>query len=242
MIKGYIHIDWKHYKALLYKELCDLPKNGQVIINFVAVIALVLAFSFLPRENVPQSFLLAFIFSMLTMLMQGNLVVEEKEQQTTRRLRQLSFTLKEMILPKMTLTFLTTMFVFFVFCLLYGSGAILNLKLFLLVFPFITIMLVVGTFLGMAVKNTIEVNLYAIPTILFYFFTEGLLMNSHKGEISWLKILPNYYLYHGIKQLHLSSQLFYNLIVPVFWAIIITVSFITWCKKKYLNERPLDNK
>src|SRR5690625_7935942 len=87
-------INMHQWKALLYKDLCDLRWNGQVLVLLITGIILISLFAMFPNRGIPISFLLAFIFGMVTMVMQGNLIVEEREQRTILRLKQVGFSWK----------------------------------------------------------------------------------------------------------------------------------------------------
>lgn len=139
---GYLY----RFRALLYKDICDLRWNGQVLFNLITGAILISLFALLPHGEIPISFVFAFVFGMLTLLMQGNLVVEEKEQGTIRRLKQAGFSLKEILFSKMMITFMTTVLILILFFVLYGNHMLFHLQLFILVLPIIMIMLVAGTF------------------------------------------------------------------------------------------------
>ncbi|WP_229720073.1 ABC transporter permease [Oceanobacillus neutriphilus] len=157
------------WKALLYKDVCDLRWNGQVLFNLIGVIFFISILAVVPEENLSLSFLLGFIFVMLTMLMQGNLMVEEQEQRTIRRLKQVGFSFTEIFLSKMLVTFTVTVFVLVIFSVLYGNHFFFIVKLFILVLPIVVSMLVAGTFLGIKTKNTIEISLYGTPSFYSIF-------------------------------------------------------------------------
>lgn len=220
------------WKALLYKDIYDLRWNGQILFNLIGAIFLISILAVVPEENLSLSFLLGFIFVMLTMLMQGHLMVEEQEQRTIRRLKQAGFSFKEIFLSKMLVTFTVTIFVLVIFSVLYGNHFFFIVKLFILVLPIVAIMLFVGTILGIKTKNTIEISLYGTPVILFYFFIEGLLMNSSKDSMPWLAVFPNYHLHYGIDQLYLNEPFLSYLAVPAIWMTAVIFLFICWYKKQ----------
>jgi len=223
------------FRALFYKDFCDLRWNGQVLFNLITVAAFISLFTLFPQGEIPISFLFAFVFGMQTMLMQGNLVVEEKEQGTIRRLKQAGFSLKEILLSKIMVTFTTTVLLLILFFVLHGNHLLFHLQLFILVLPIVIMMLTAGTFLGIKTKNTIEVSLYGTPIMIFYFFLEGLLMNSSKEEMSWLAIFPNYYIHYGIAQLYDNESFLPYLAVPVIWMAAGMIAFISWYKKQQFN-------
>lgn len=228
---GYLY----RFRALLYKDICDLRWNGQVLFNLITGAILISLFALLPHGEIPISFVFTFVFGMLTLLMQGNLVVEEKEQGTIRRLKQAEFSLKEILFSKMMITFMTTVLILILFFVLYGNHMLFHLQLFILVLPIIMIMLVAGTFLGIKTKNTIEVSLYGSPIMIFYFFLEGLLMNSSREGMPWLAIFPNYHIHYGIDQIYNKEPFLSYLTVPVIWMAVGIVVFITWYKKQHFN-------
>lgn len=223
------------FKALLYKDICDLRWNGQVLFNLITGAILISLFALLPQGEIPISFVFAFVFGMLTLLMQGNLVVEEKEQGTIRRLKQAGFSLKEILLSKMMVTFTTTVLILILFFVLYGNHLLFHLQLFILVLPMVMLMLIAGTFLGIKTRNTIEVSLYGSPIMIFYFFLEGLLMNSSRGEMSWLAIFPNYHIHYGIDQLYYHESFLSYLAVPLIWMAAVIIVFISWYKKQQFD-------
>jgi len=228
-------INRNQWKALLYKDLCDLRWNGQVLVLLITGIILIFLFAMFPNGGIPISFLLAFIFGMLSMVMQGNLIVEEREQRTILRLNHVGFSLKEVILSKMIVTFLTTVFILITFFIFYGGGFFFSLKIFILALPIVIIMLVAGTFLGIKTKNTIEISLFGMPIILLYFFVEGLLMNSNQGDMPWLAIFPNYHLHYGIIQLASNEPFLSYLAVPFIWMAAVIIVFASWYKKRNFN-------
>lgn len=223
------------FKALLYKDICDLRWNGQVLFNTITGAILISLFALLPHEEIPISFVFAFVFGMLTLLMQGNLVVEEKEQGTIRRLKQAGFSLKEILLSKMMVTFTTTVLILLLFFVLYGNHLLFHLQLFILVLPIVIMMLITGTFLGIKTKNTIEVSLYGSPIMIFYFFLEGLLMNSSREAMPWLAIFPNYHIHYGIDQIYYNEPFLSYLAVPVIWMAAVGAVFISWYKKQQFD-------
>lgn len=220
------------WKALLYKDICDLRWNGQVLLNFIGGIFLISLLAFVPEETISLSFLLGFIFVMLTMLMQGNLMVEEQEQWTIRRLKQAGFSFKEIYIYKMIVTFTATVLVLVIFSVLYGNHFLFSIKLFILVLPIMIIMLVAGTFLGIKTKNTIEISLYGVPIIILYFFVEGLLMNSSKEDMPWLVVFPNYHLHYGIDQLYFNEPFLSYFVVPVIWVTAVVAVFVSWYRNQ----------
>ncbi len=232
MIKKAKQIHLRRWRALLYKDLCDLRWNGQVLFNLITGVILVSLFALFAQGNIPISFVLAFVFGMLTMVMQGILIVEEKEQRTILRLEQVGFSLKEIFLSKMLLTFMTTVFILIIFFILYGEGFFFSLNIFILALPIIIVMLVAGTFLGMKTKNTIEISLYGTPIIILYFFIEGLLMNSNQDDMPWLAIFPNYHLHYGISQLQSNEPFLSSLAVPVIWMAAVMIVFVGEYKRQ----------
>lgn len=228
-------INMHQWKALLYKDLCDLRWNGQVLVLLITGIILISLFAMFPNRGIPISFLLAFIFGMVTMVMQGNLIVEEREQRTILRLKQVGFSWKEIILSKMLVTFMTTAFTLSIFFIFYGGGFFFSFKIFILALPLVVIMLVSGTLLGMKTKNTIEISLFGMPIILLYFFVEGLLMNSNQGNMPWLAIFPNYHLHYGIIQLESNEPFLSYLAVPFIWMAAVIIIFASWYKKRNFN-------
>lgn len=230
MIKEGKTVRIQRWKALLYKDLCDLRSNGQILFNLIIGVVFVSIASFFSMQELPVSFLLAFIFVMLTMMIQGNLVVEEYEQRTIRRLQEAGFSLKDIIISKMLVTFTITVLVLIIFFFFSNNHIIFSLKLFLLILPILIIMLIAGSFLGMKTKNTIEVSLYGMPIVILYFFVEGLLMNSEKGEMPWLVVFPNYHLHYGIEQIRLQEPFFSYLSVPAVWMSLIILWFVLWFK------------
>lgn len=112
----------QRWKALLSKDLCDLRWNGQVLSNLIIGVILVSLSALFLKGDIPTSFIIAFIFGMLTMVMQGNLIVEEQEQKTILRLKQVGFSLKEIFLSKMLITVMTTAFILIIFFILNGKG------------------------------------------------------------------------------------------------------------------------
>ncbi|MFD1067002.1 ABC transporter permease [Oceanobacillus locisalsi] len=234
MTTGEKKVSFHRLKALFYKDLCDLPGNGQILLNLIGVLIFITLLSFVPAEQtLPLSFLLAFILTMLVMLMQGSVMVEEYEQGTIRRLRQAGFSMKELILSKMLFTFLVTAVILLLFCFLYGDGVVSSLKLLALILPNLMTILIVGTFLGMKAKNTIEVSLYSVPLFTLYFFVEGLLMNSTEGQMPWLAVFPNYHLHYGIEQLYSGGPFLAYLFVPVLWLGFSALLFMMWFRKRY---------
>ncbi|MEK4300458.1 ABC transporter permease [Oceanobacillus sp. FSL W8-0428] len=232
MMKKRKQVRLDRWKALLYKDICDLRWNGQVLLNFIGGIFLISLLAFVPEETISLSFLLGFIFVMLTMLMQGNLMVEEQEQRTIRRLKQAGFSFKEIYIYKMIVTFTATVLVLVIFSVLYGNHFLFSIKLFILVLPIMIIMLVAGTFLGIKTKNTIEISLYGVPIIILYFFVEGLLMNSSKEDMPWLVVFPNYHLHYGIDQLYFNEPFLSYLVVPVIWMTAVVAVFVSWYRNQ----------
>ncbi|GEN86809.1 ABC transporter permease [Oceanobacillus sojae] len=232
MMKKRKQVRLDRWKALLYKDICDLRWNGQVLLNFIGGIFLISLLAFVPEETISLSFLLGFIFVMLTMLMQGNLMVEEQEQRTIRSLKQAGFSFKEIYIYKMIVTFTATVLVLVIFSVLYGNHFLFSIKLFILVLPIMIIMLVAGTFLGIKTKNTIEISLYGVPIIILYFFVEGLLMNSSKEDMPWLVVFPNYHLHYGIDQLYFNEPFLSYLVVPVIWMTAVVAVFVSWYRNQ----------
>ncbi|MBN6206587.1 hypothetical protein JYK21_08980 [Ralstonia pickettii] len=69
-----------------------------------------------------------------------------------------------------------------------------------------------------------------MPIVILYFFVEGLLMNSEKGEMPWLVVFPNYYLHYGIEQIRLQEPFLSYLSVPAVWMSLIILWFVLWFK------------
>lgn len=220
------------WRALLYKDLCDLRWNGQILFNLITVITLIVFVSLIPVRQIPISFLIAFILTMLSMLMQGNMVVEEYEQKTKRRLIQAGFLMMDIIISKMMITLAVTTLLLMLFFFLYSVSISHSIIIFLLVLPILVMMLFIGTFLGMKKGNTIEISLYGMPVILLYFFVEGLLMNSDQSTMEWLAVFPNYHLHYGIEQLYLQQPFLHFFIVPLLWMTAVILVFVVWFRKR----------
>lgn len=229
------------WKALLYKDLSDLRGNGQVLFIFMICVIVVSLSTYFLQGVIPASFILGFIMGMLTMIMQGNLVVEEQEQGTIRRLKQAGFSLKEIYFVKTLITFLTTGLIFMLFFMINEKGFLINFKILILILPILGIMLVAGAWLGMKTKNTIEVSLYGIPIIILYFFIEGLLMNSDKGDMPWLAIFPNYHLHYGISQIIQHGPFLLYLVAPSIWMVSVIIVFTYAFKKESTDNKKIYN-
>lgn len=219
------------WKALVYKDVSDLRWNGQVIFNFCINLLFTITFLWAPNSDIPVSFILASIFVLVTMFMQGNIIVEEKEQRTTRRLIQVGFSLREIIYSKIFITFLATAFFLMIFFVIYGIHPLTSLKMFVLSFPLILMMIMIGVILGLKTRNTIEVTLYGSPIALLYLFIAGLLMNNERGEMSWLAFFPNYHLHYGIVQLQANETILPYLVVPYSWMVVCLLMFVLWFRK-----------
>lgn len=219
---------FKQWQALIYKDFSDLRWNGQVQFNFIISLLITIVFLWFPRESFPISFVIGFTFAIVTMFTQGNLVVEEREQGTFRRLNQVGFSLKHMIISKMIVTLFVTTILILLFLLSYRFNPIISFNLIILSFPVVLIMILAGTFIGLNAKNTIDVSLYGTPIALFYLFLEGLLMSHHPGRMDWLALFPNYHLYYGVTSSNVTS----HLLVPYLWMTIILLLFIWWFKKR----------
>ncbi|WP_066186099.1 MULTISPECIES: ABC transporter permease [Gracilibacillus] len=223
----------KQWKALIYKDMCDLRWNGQILFNMMSSIAFVTVFSFIPGQQLQLSFLIAFILLMLTMYMQGNMVVEEYEQKTRRRLSQANVSFKIMFLAKMAITFMITSIVLIAFFFFHSDRLLACISIYLLTLPLIILIQLVGLMLGIKTKNTIELSMYGMPIMLLYFFVEGLLMNSNQpDEWKWLAVLPNYHLHHGIEQIQLQQPFMSSLIVPLIWMAAAILLFVWWFRKQ----------
>ncbi|KQL58558.1 MULTISPECIES: ABC transporter permease [Bacillaceae] len=215
-------------KALFYKDLLDLRWNGQVLFNVIICLLVTIIFLWYPRQDLPISFVIGFTFAMVTMFTQGNLVVEEREQGTLRRLQQVGFSIKDVLIIKMFVSFLVTSVLVILFLLFYRFDPTISFNLLVLSFPVIIIMLLAGTFVGLQAKNTIEVSLYGTPIALFYLFLEGLLMNHQLGYMQWIALFPNYHLYYGVT----SDSLLPYLLTPYLWMIIVVIVFTWWFMNK----------
>lgn len=236
MMKGGRPVYMQRWRALLYKDLCDLRWNGQILFNLITGIVVVFVFSLIPVEEIPISFLIAFILTILTMLMQGNMVVEEYEQRTKRRLIQAGYSMRDIIISKMLITFTVTTLLLILFLFIYSHSISHSIMTFLLVLPILVMILFIGTFLGMKHKNTIEVSLYGMPVILLYFFVEGLLMNTDYHTMKWLAVFPNYHLHYGMEQINQQQPFIHFLIVPLLWMIVIILIFVVWFRKRGIHQ------
>ncbi|MBO0996059.1 ABC transporter permease [Bacillus sp. SD088] len=221
-----------HWKAILYKDLCDLRWNGQILFNLITGVVFVFVFTLIPIRQVPISFLIAFILGMLTMIMQGNMIVEEHEQRMKRGLIQAGFSIKDIVIEKMLITFMITSLVLIALFLFHSDQISYSLSTFLLALPMLLIILFIGTFIGLKTKNTIEVSLQGMPVILLYFFVEGLLMNSDRSTMKWLAIFPNYHLHYGIEQINQQQSFLHFLLVPLLWVVVVILLFIVWLRKR----------
>ncbi|GAB2546680.1 ABC transporter permease [Gracilibacillus alcaliphilus] len=223
----------QQWKALLYKDLCDLRWNGQILFNTLIAFVFIMIFPMIPGQQVPLSFLIAFVLALVTTLMQGNMVVEEYEQKTKQRLFQANISPWGIILSKMMLTFMATSIILLILVFTYTRSFLEGIGSFLMALPLVIILLFMSTVLGMKSKNTIEVSLYGVPFMLLYFFIEGLMMNSDQSELKWLAIFPNYHLHYGIVHLHLQQSFMPYLIVPLLWMAVIILLFAIWFRKRH---------
>lgn len=131
--------------------------------------------------------------------MQGNLLVEEKEQNTWRILKQQGVSLSHLVIAKASLTAIVTLGISFITGIASGFGLFTSFLVCVFIIPALLIMLSIGTIVSLYSRNTIEVNLWATPVVIVFIALE--IINqvlSNQGETVFIQILPNYLLYEGL--------------------------------------------
>lgn len=147
-------------------------------------------------------------------------MVEEREQNTGRVLRQAGVKPIEVVLIKTSITALLTVLHLLVFFLLNDYTLVQIFMTLLLVSPVTVLFLGLGALLGQASKNTVDVSLYAWPIILFYFLVESLVINLEPVSGRWFVILPNYHVHYGMVKLQSGELWAMYLIVPFMWCVV----------------------
>jgi|SRR5690625_1975770 len=210
-------------RTILYKDIWDLRWNGQVILLLLCQIVIHIGLYILDIHTVLPALFVGFIVTLLTMYMQGNLIVEESEQGTLKLLHQMKVHPVDIFIAKSLLTLVVSIIVFFISAIFYGYTLLSIFIGILFILPLFLMFLFFGTILGIISKNTIDVSLYGWAVVLLYFVFEGIVSYNTSSHPGILLVLPNYHLFHGLQMIEQQdfisafSQYFY---VPVGWAVL----------------------
>ncbi|AXF57133.1 hypothetical protein [Salicibibacter kimchii] len=190
-------MEQKPFTALIYKEINNLRYNGQFFVT--ATIPLIIYVLFMLDDSISWTVLIVLTLIFLPLQIQGNLLVEEKEQQTWRILEQQGISLYGLTLVKALLPAAMTLFL--TFLIAYSSGLSLGSTLLICIFiiPALFIMLSIGTIIAVYANNKIEVIIWEAPIIIIFISLEiinQVLMSSEYSTI--LSLFPYYHFIRGL--------------------------------------------
>ncbi|QQK74881.1 ABC transporter permease [Salicibibacter cibarius] len=223
-------------RTIIYKDMLDLRWNGQVIVLLFCQVLIHFGLYNLDVQNVLPSFFAGFIATLLTMYVQGNLIVEESEQGTLKLLYQMKVHPIDIFIAKSVLTFTLSTIVFVVSAIVYGYTPISIFAGLLFISPLLLMFLCLGTILGTMSKNTIDVSLYGWPVILIYFLLEGIVSYNTDSNPGILLALPNYHMFHGlqlIEQQEVASAFAQHMYVPIGWALLIVMLTVRMIRRLF---------
>ncbi|QQK81297.1 ABC transporter permease [Salicibibacter cibi] len=210
-------------RTIIYKDMWDLRWNGQVIVLLLCQVLIHIGLYNFDVQHVLPSFFVGVIATLLTMYVQGNLIVEESEQGTLRLLQQMKVRPIDIFMAKSLLTLMVSIIVFIVSAVFYGYTLSSICAGILFSLPLLLMFLCLGTILGVISKNTVDVSLYGWPVILIYFVFEGIVGYNTGSEPGILLALPNYHMFHGlqlIEQQEFASAFAQHMYVPIVWALL----------------------
>ncbi|MDQ0273676.1 hypothetical protein [Cytobacillus purgationiresistens] len=235
-------------RVLLLKEIKDLIWNGQVAILFVTSILMILVFftfnqlefnlpghSITMFKGIPTT--LSFIVLLVTMYVQGNLMVEEKEQNTERLLGLIKVKYINVFISKAIVTYILSYLLFVLAMVIHGYSFENFITASFFTIPFFLMFLFLGTIIAEASSNTIEVSLYGWPIFIVYFVIEGLIYSSIESRFFYL--FPNYHIERGFSLIEHGEFLavFNYIYVPIIWMFII----LFFLKKRRKNSKTILN-
>lgn len=177
---------------------------------------------------------LSFIGVLAVMYTQGNLLVEEKEQQTLKLLRLQKVTYSELFIAKALVTYSFSLTLFLLAMLLHGYSFVTLIVSVFFTIPIFLLFIFIGAIIAEYASNTIEVSLYGWPVIFGYFAIEGLI--NYSADSNLLFLLPNKHMEHGlilIEQQQWLDVLPYS-VVPLLWAVL---AFFLLKKKRQSTKK-----
>lgn len=218
-------------RVLLHKEIKDLIWNGQVAVLFMTTLIMILSlYTFQnwmseTRFDIPifdgLTMPINFIAIIFSTYAQGNLIVEEKEQRTTKLLSLAHVSFTHIFLTKALIVYVLSLILLVCSMVVNDFGFIDIISTSLLITPHFLLFILVGTIIGQLANNTIDVSIYGWPILLFYFAIDGITLSSSIFA-NLLFIFPNAHVRNtliAIQQGEVLSALPY-LLVPVIWVFI----------------------
>ncbi|PAD14965.1 hypothetical protein [Shouchella clausii] len=223
------------FKALLYKDIKDLRYNGQLLVLIFFPLMFVIAF-FLLQSNVPLNILLMITLLLLPIHIQGNLLAEEKEQRTWRVLKQMGMHFYHLTIAKAFITISVTLLTIVVTTLLQGQTIFYTAMASLFTVPCIVIMICAGTLLGTYANNTVEVNLFGTPIVIFFIALEIITrFLSNIGLHSLANLMPNILFISGIDLIEsgqIGAAFTSYFLLLVIWAVVAVIATRLLIKRK----------
>lgn len=224
----------KYMSAIFKKDIKDLKQNGQLLFLIICQIVGGIPFYIIDQENVLLSMNISIIAVLLVMYAQGNLVVEEKEQNTLIVLQYRGMNYWDIILPKSILTLILFLIALTMWLFLYGYSLTTIIIGVIFISPLFIMFNAIGSMIGLISKNTVDVSLYGWPIILLYLLLDGVMYYPLVDRLNIFFITPNYHFHHGIQLLiqeRYAEMFLHHSAVPLVWAIILLYPFHKILKK-----------
>lgn len=233
-------------RALVKKEMKDLPKNINVSLMCLLPLVLVVLLSNMQGNN-PNSQMGGFDLLVLGVNMNlvmvstfaiSMLIAEEKEKNTMRTLMLSSVTPAEFLAGKAIVMFLfafaTNIAIFFVTgmeLLLLGHYVIWSIVVTI-------IMMEIGGIIGLIAKNQMSTSVLGVP-VIFAFMLIPLLARANDGFEKIAALLPNYNLGSVLENIMLGdgyAHLSYKPFIIFAWFVLMSGAFIYTYHKNSLDK------
>lgn len=183
----------KRTLAIFQKDYKDISKN--MYVSFTAIIPLFMALLYSSQGDMTidmQYIIINMTLSLVAAFIQCSLIAEEKEKNTLRGLMLSPASTVEILIGKGMLTFLTTIFIIVVSCLLIDykpeNTTVIAVAIALSTLFYIGL----GTFLGLMTKSIMEASVIIMPFFfLFTFSSYALLLVDKFPILKVVEYMPN---------------------------------------------------
>ncbi|PMC36729.1 ABC transporter [Bacillus sp. UMB0899] len=184
---------FKRTLAIFQKDYKDISKN--MYVSFTAIIPLFMALLYGSQGEMTidmQYIIINMTLSLVAAFIQCSLIAEEKEKNTLRGLMLSPASTVEILTGKGMLTFLATIFIIAVSCLLIDYKP-KNIAVIAVAIGLSTLFYIgLGTFLGLMTKSVMEASVIIMPFFfLFTFSSYALLLVEKFPILKAVEYMPN---------------------------------------------------
>lgn len=233
-------------KALVKKEMKDLPRNMNVSLMCLLPVVLVLLFSYMQGDNTAQGVRGIDLLSMglntnlliVSTFAISMLIAEEKEKNTMRTLMLSSVTPIEFLIGKVIVILLFSVVTNTAIYFIAGMGMQYLAQYILWSVTVTIIMMQIGGIIGLIAPNQMSTGVLGMP-VIFAFMIIPMLAQANNTLEKIASILPNHNLNIILEKIingdgYINTS--YNILIILAWLILAAVAFVYTYNRKGLDK------